>query len=170
MWAHPGKKLLFMGQEIGQYEEWSEKRALRWDLLAFDYHRKLQEMVRELNRLYRSEPALYEVDFHWEGFAWVDLSDVDQSVISFLRFARDRSQFLLFVCNFTPVVRQNYRVGVPHAGPYREIFNSDAGQFGGGNVCNTGTLMAWDGAWQNQPAHVTLTLPPLGVAILKAGG
>ncbi|MDX1978687.1 MAG: 1,4-alpha-glucan branching protein GlgB [Bryobacteraceae bacterium] len=167
MWAHPGKKLLFMGQEIGQYEEWSEKRAVRWDLLGFDYHRNLQNMVRELNRLYRSEPAFHEVDFHWEGFEWVDLSDVDQSVISFLRFARDRSRFLLFVCNFTPVPRHNYRIGVPHKGVYRELLNTDAAQFGGSNVGNGGAVMAEPTEWQGRPASVSLTLPPLAVIVLK---
>jgi 1,4-alpha-glucan branching enzyme len=118
MYAHPGKKLLFMGCEIGQWEEWNHDRGLPWELLHFDLHRKLQALVRELNRLYRSHPAFYEVDFHWEGFEWVDFRDVDGSTISFIRRGTARKPFLLFVCNFTPVPRLNYRVGVPDPGVY----------------------------------------------------
>ena len=167
MWGHPGKKLLFMGQEIGQYEEWNEKASVRWELLGFEYHRSLQNTLRELNRLYRSEPAMYEVDFHHEGFEWVDIHDVDSSIISFLRFARDRKSYLLFVCNFTPVVRPNYRIGVPRAGGHDEIFNSDWTQFGGSNVNNGGRVEAAPMSWHGRPASVSITLPPLGVVILR---
>jgi 1,4-alpha-glucan branching enzyme len=167
MWGHPGKKLLFMGQEIGQYEEWNEKASVRWELLGFEYHRSLQNTLRELNRLYRSEPAMYEVDFHHEGFEWVDIHDVDSSIISFLRFARDRRSYLLFVCNFTPVVRPNYRIGVPRAGGHDEIFNSDWTQFGGSNVNNGGRVEAAPMSWHGRPASVSITLPPLGVVILR---
>jgi 1,4-alpha-glucan branching enzyme len=116
MYAHPGKKLLFMGSEIGHWEEWDHERGLPWELLHFDLHRKLQALVRELNRIYTSHPAFYEVDFHWEGFEWVDFHDVDGSTISFIRRPKGRTPFLLFVCNFTPVPRHNYRVGVPDPG------------------------------------------------------
>ncbi|HUQ95559.1 MAG TPA: 1,4-alpha-glucan branching protein GlgB [Bryobacteraceae bacterium] len=167
MWGHPGKKLLFMGQELGQYEEWNEKSSVRWELLAFDYHRNLQGTLRELNRIYQSEPALYEIDFSHAGFEWVDINDADQSIISFVRFAHDRQNFLVFACNFTPVPRHDYRVGVPHAGGYRELFNSDATQFGGSGVCNGGKLEAGSYKWHNREASVVLTLPPLGVVILK---
>ncbi len=170
MWGHPGKKLMFMGQEIGQYEEWNEKVSLRWELLAFDYHRKLQDTFRELNRLYRNEPALYEVDFDHSGFEWVDFSDVDQSAISFLRFARDRNDYLLFVCNFTPVPRQGYRIGVPRACRHIELFNSDANAFGGGDVGNGGFVEADAREWHGRPASLMMTLPPLGVLIFKPEG
>ncbi len=170
MYGHPGKKLLFMGQEIGQYEEWDEKASVRWELLAFDYHRNLQATVRELNRVYQSEPALYQVDFHYSGFEWIDIADVDQSVISFLRFAQDRRDFLVFVCNFTPVPRLNYRVGVPRAGVYSELFNSDAAEFGGSNMRNGARFETLNQEWHGRPACVLLTLPPLGVLILKPEG
>src|SRR5580658_3912249 len=115
MYGHPGKKLLFMGSEIGVWDEWDHERGLPWELLHFDFHRKLQTFVGELNRLYRSHPAFYEIDFHWSGFQWVDLGDVDGSTISFIRRPQS-GKFLLFVCNFTPVPRLNYRVGVPDPG------------------------------------------------------
>jgi 1,4-alpha-glucan branching enzyme len=167
MYGHPGKKLLFMGQEIGQYEEWDEKASVRWELLGFAYHRSLQAMLRELNRIYKSEPALYEVDFHYEGFEWIDFSDVDGSVICFARFAKDRRDYLVFVCNFTPVSRSGYKVGVPSAGRYLEIFNSDSEQFSGGNVGNLGSAIALPAEWHGRPASITITLPPLGVLIFK---
>ncbi len=167
MYGHPGKKLLFMGQEIGQYEEWDEKASVRWELLGFDYHRNLQSTVRELNRIYRAQPALYEVDFHHEGFEWIDLNDVDGSVISFLRFARNRHDYLIFVCNFTPVPRHGYKVGAPEAGRYREIFNSDSEQFSGVNLGNNGMAEALPVQWHGRPACLTITLPPLGVLIFK---
>src|SRR5436190_1374471 len=125
MWAHPGKKLLFMGQEIGQREEWNHDRGIRWELLEFDPHRKLQALVRELNRLYRANPALYEVDFHYRGFEWVDFHDWESSTIAFLRRAEDPKDFLLFCCNFTPVPRTGYEFGVPEEGFYEEILNTD---------------------------------------------
>ena len=169
MWAHPGKKLLFMGQEIGQYEEWDEKRSVRWELLQWDYHRKLQFMVSELNRLLREQPAMYEVDFEWSGFEWIDVSDVDNSVISFARRARDREEELLFVCNFTPNPRPNYRLGVPRPEAYDEIFNSDWDSFGGSNVCATQGGSVWPEPVQSHGRvhSVVLTLPPLGVICLK---
>jgi len=167
MYGHPGKKLLFMGSEVGQYEEWNSESSVRWDLLNFDYHRKLQTLVAELNWLYRSQPALYEVDFHYSGFEWVDLHDVDASVISFLRRAEDRDDFLLFCCNFTPVVRRGYRVGVPEAGEYQEVFNTDSELFGGSNVGNGGGVTAEAKAMHGRPASVVVTLPPLAVVVFK---
>ncbi|MBS1826602.1 MAG: alpha amylase C-terminal domain-containing protein, partial [Acidobacteria bacterium] len=165
-----GKKLLFMGQEIGQYEEWDEKASVRWELLAFDYHRNLQATLQELNRLYASEPALHEVDFHYSGFEWIDINDVENSVISFVRYANDRNDFLVFVCNFTPVPRHGYRIGVPKGGRYEEIFNSDSARFGGSNLVHPGGLDAEDRAWHARPACIEVTLPPLGVMIFKPAG
>src|SRR6266849_4367142 len=136
MYAHPGKKLLFMGSEIGQYEEWNHAAGIPWELIQFDYHRKLQVFVSELNRFYVENRALYEVDFHYSGFEWVDFRDVEHSVIAFLRKAADPNDFVLFCCNFTPVVRAGYEFGVPAPGVYDEVFNTDAECFGGGNVRN----------------------------------
>ncbi|HSB16717.1 MAG TPA: 1,4-alpha-glucan branching protein GlgB [Bryobacteraceae bacterium] len=167
MYAHPGKKLLFMGSEIGQYEEWNHDASIRWELLEFDYHRKLQALVRELNRIYRSEPALYEVDFQWNGFEWIDLSDVDNSIISFLRRAADPEDLLLFTCNFTPVPREGYRLGVPAAGYYREVFNSDSELFGGSNMGNAGGVNARPIPCHGRQDSIQITLPPLAVVAFK---
>src|SRR5579862_5413070 len=134
MYAHPGKKLLFMGSEIGQYEEWNYAGSIRWDLLQWDFHRKLQLLVKELNQFYRANPALYEVDFTWPGFEWIDFSDAEHSVIAFIRRATDPKDYLLFCCNFTPTVLKGYEFGVPDEGFYKEVFNTDSEMFGGSNV------------------------------------
>ncbi|MBL8212705.1 MAG: 1,4-alpha-glucan branching protein GlgB [Bryobacterales bacterium] len=167
MWGHPGKKLLFMGQEIGQYEEWDEKASVNWSLLTWEKHRQLQGMLSELNLLYREEPAMHQVDFQQEGFEWVDFADVDASVISFVRYGRNREDFLFFVCNFTPEPRENYRLGVPRAGRYVEIFNSDWARFGGSDVHNDGAVEAVAVQSHGRPARMELRLPPLGVLIMK---
>jgi len=170
MYGHPGKKLLFMGSEIGNWDEWNHERSLPWELLHFEFHRKLQVFVRELNRLYQSHPAFYEVDYHWGGFEWVDFRDVDGSTISFIRRPQSARPFLLFVCNFTPVPRHNYRVGVPDPGYYREIFNSDAEMFGGSNVGNSGGVMSEPIGYNNHYHSLSITLPPLAVAIFESPG
>lgn len=174
MWMHPGKKLLFMGSELGQYEEWNWQGSLRWDLLQYPMHRGAQEWVKELNRFYRREPSVHEVDFHWSGFEWIDFHDVENSVISFVRRAKDRGDFVVVVCNFTPVVRHNYHVGVPEPGGYLEVLNSDSESYGGSGVRNAGELWTKQERMQTQDQHVTLTLPPLGMVVLRkvagAGG
>ena len=167
MYTHPGKKLLFMGAEIGQYEEWNEKASLRWDLLQFDYHRKLQSLNRELNRFYRSRPALFQVDYNWQGFDWLDLHDVENSTMSFLRWDEGRQNFLLVVCNFTPVPRWNYTLGVPKHGYYREVFNTDAEAFGGSNMGNLGGVHSGPYGSHGHPASISITLPPLAVLIFE---
>ncbi len=167
MWAHPGKKLLFMGQEIGQRDEWNHDASVQWGLLDFDVHRKFQTFVRELNRLYASNPALYEVDFHHAGFEWVDFRDVESSVIAFLRRAADPSDYVLFCCNFTPLPRAGYEFGVPEAGVYREIFNSDAEMFGGSNVGNGGFVSTNPRPRHGHQQSISVTLPPLGVVAFK---
>jgi 1,4-alpha-glucan branching enzyme len=167
MYAHPGKKLLFMGSELGQHEEWSWQGSLRWELLQYEIHRKLQVFVSALNRLYCSEPALYEVDFDWHGFEWIDFHDVEKSVICFLRRAKDPDDFLVVVCNFTPEPRFGYRVGVPELCLYREILNSDGESFGGSNLGNGGSAGAEQVQQHGRPYSVNLTLPPLGVLVLK---
>src|SRR5271157_2351823 len=167
MWAHPGKKLLFMGQEIGQREEWDHNAGIRWELLEFELHRKLQSLARELNRLYRASPSLYQVDFHYSGFEWVDFRDSENSVISFLRRAEDPSDFLLICCNFTPVPRQGYEIGVPEEGFYEEILNTDSELFGGANIGNGGLVSSRLKVCHNRPYSIAVTLPPLAVVIFR---
>jgi 1,4-alpha-glucan branching enzyme len=167
MWAHPGKKLLFMGQEIGQREEWNCNTSVRWELLEFDCHRKLQTLMRELNRLYRSSPALYQVDFHSTGFEWIDFHDWEASIIAFLRRAEDPSDFILFCCNFTPVPRQGYEFGVPEEGFYEEILNTDSELFGGSNMGNGGCVSSRPVPKHNRPNSIAVTLPPLAVVAFR---
>jgi len=166
MWAHPGKKLLFMGGEFGQWREWSSREPLDWALPEFPAHRGLMDLVRDLNGLLRATPCLYELDNEWGGFEWVDLSDHASSVLSFLRKARDGSQ-LLCVYNFTPVVREGYGLGCRHEGFWREAFNSDSPRYGGSGVGNgegVRSRKADSGMW---PFHLELTLPPLGAVFLQ---
>jgi 1,4-alpha-glucan branching enzyme len=167
MYGFPGKKLLFMGSEIGQWNEWNHDHAVEWDLLRFDTHRRLQRYVADWNRLYRREPALWQVDFDWQGFEWIDFHDAQASSISFLRRAANPEDFLVFVCNFTPVVRRDYRVGVPEPGWYSEILNSDSGYYGGSNVGNGGGAAAEPEPCQDRPYSLRITLPPLAVLVLK---
>jgi len=167
MWTHPGKKLLFMGSEIAQWHEWNYDSQIQWDLLQWDTHRGVQKLVADLNHLVNREPALHQVDFSGEGFEWVDCMNADDSIIGYIRKAKDPNDFLLVVCNFTPVVR-SYRMGVPRAGFYREIFNSDSSHYAGTNVGNYPGLMA-DASlpYHGRPASIELMLPPLGVSIFK---
>ncbi len=167
MYAHPGKKLNFMGGEVGQWSEWDFSGSVDWPLLEYDPHRQLQTFVRELNHLYRKEPALYQIDFDWDGFEWIDFRDVDQSSISFIRKGGEGIPPVIVVANLTPVPRMGYRLGLPEPGSYREILNSDAAAFGGSNVGNEGQIMAEELAWQGQPYSALLTLPPLAVLFLK---
>jgi 1,4-alpha-glucan branching enzyme len=166
-WTHPGKKLLFMGQEFGQWREWSEARELDWDKLEHAPHAGVKAWVRDLNRLYQTQPALYEQDFTGEGFRWIDANDADNGVLTYMRFAKDPADFLVAACNFTPVTRAHYRIGVPEAGHYQELLNSDSEFYGGHNVGNLSDLAA-----EHIPSHgyaqsLRLTLPPLGMIILK---
>ncbi len=167
MYTHPGKKLLFMGSEIGQYEEWNHDASVRWDVLAFDFHRKLQDLGRELNKLYRSTPALYQVDFHYSGFEWMDFHDSENSVIPFIRHAEDPEDFLLVCCNFTPVVRLKYDISAPMEGFYEEILNTDSEYFGGGNVGNDGGVLSKSAPTRDRRHTLTITLPPLAAVILR---
>ena len=169
MWAHPGKKLLFMGGEFGQRREWNHDDSLEWWRLADDAHGGLQRWVEDLNRLYRIEPALYELDFDPAGFAWVDCNDAESSVLSFLRIARDGSS-LLVVANFTPMARENYLVGVPQAGHWRERLNSDATLYGGSGVGNQGGVDSVPVAAHGHFHSLNLHLPPLGILILQHQG
>jgi 1,4-alpha-glucan branching enzyme len=168
MYAHPGKKLLFMGCEIGVWDEWYSERGLPWELLHYDFHRKLQAFVGELNRVYRAYPALYEVDFHWSGFEWVDFRDVDGSTISFIRRPQSGKPFLLVVCNFTPVPREHYRVGVPDPGVYREILNGDSEYWGGSNMGNGGYVGSEPVSYNGHYHSLSITLPPLAVVMFES--
>jgi 1,4-alpha-glucan branching enzyme len=168
MWGHPGKKLLFMGGEFGQTREWSHEGSLDWHLLdQGPYHRGLQRLVADLNRIYRAEPALHQVDFEPAGFSWIDCNDWEQSIVSFLRRAQNPDDFVVVACNFTPVPRHGYRVGVPAPGLYREILNTDAALYGGSGAGNEGGSRAEPTPWQGQPHSVVLTLPPLATLVLK---
>ena len=167
MFTHPGKNLLFMGSEFGQWDEWNHDKSIDWHLLKFTPHKSLQKFVMDLNRIYCSEPALYEVDFHHEGFAWIDFHDTDHNIISFIRYAKDPDNFLVIVCNFTPVPRTGYRIGVPSDCFYKEILNSDAKIYWGSNMGNAGGLNSDAIAWHRKQYSIQVTLPPLSVLILK---
>ncbi len=167
-WAHPGKKLLFMGGEFGQWQEWSEERSLDWHLIEQDEkHRGLQLLMQALNRVYVTEAALHEQEGSWEGFQWIDFRDAQRSILAFARIAPSTGEQILVVCNFTPVVRQGYRLGVPTPGSYVEILNSDARQYGGAGIVNGEPMRSEPISWQERPYSITLTLPPLGVVYLK---
>jgi len=169
MWAHPGKKLLFMGGEFGQRREWNHDNALDWWLLGQEPHVGLQRWVEDLNHLYRHEPALHQLDFESGGFQWVDCNDAEDSVISFLRLARDGSSVLV-VANFTPVPRDNYLVGVPRPGHWRELLNSDATLYGGSGVGNQGGADSVPVAAHGHFHSLNLRLPPLGILMLQYEG
>lgn len=164
--SYPGKKLNFMGNEIGQGREWDASGSIDWHLLDIHWHRGVKRLLADLGRLYRDTPALYELDFSHDGFSWIDCHDADQSVISYLRRARDGS-YLVVLLNFTPVPRHGYRLGVPNAGRYVELLNSDAECYGGSNLGNGAGLMAEDTPWMGYPYSIVATLPPLAGVILK---
>jgi 1,4-alpha-glucan branching enzyme len=168
MWAHPGKPLLFMGGELAQAREWSHDSSLDWDLLADSGHLGIQTLVRTINVLAARHPALWEVDFEPDGFRWIDANDADQNVLSFLRYSQDHQDVVVCVANLSPVVRHDYRVGVPVDGPWTEILNTDAPLFDGSGVVN-GDVTAVDTPWHALPYSVLLTLPPLGIVWLAPG-
>lgn len=167
MYTHPGKKLLFMGSELGQWEEWSHDTGLAWYLLAYPLHAGLRKYLQDLNRFYRTETALYERDSDPEGFSWVDCSDVKKSVISYLRTGGPAAGTVLVVCNAAPVPRYGYRIGVPEGGFWREVLNSDADVYGGSGVGNLGSVAADPDPLHGQPHSLALTLPPLATLIFK---
>jgi glycogen branching enzyme (EC 2.4.1.18) len=169
MYAFPGKKLLFMGGEFGQWKEWDHNNSLDWHLLEYAPHQGIQRLVKDLNHIYRREKALHELDCDPQGFEWVDFSDYEQSIISFLRKSKD-GETILVVCNFTPVPRYNYRVGVPKKGAWIEIFNSDSELYGGANIGNMGRAKAEAVPFHGRPYSLSLTLPPLGAVFLKCFG
>ena len=166
MFCHPGKKLLFMGTEFAQGLEWNCRQTLDWYVLDYPLHQGVQRLVGDLNRLYRQTPALYQYEFDWRGFEWIDCHDADNSVLSFVR--RSDGQHVIVVLNFTPVPRTGYRIGVPDAGRYEEIFNSDSAFYGGTNMGNgASSLEAENRPWMNRPFSLCLTLPPLSGIVLQ---
>ncbi|GAB4338633.1 MAG: 1,4-alpha-glucan branching protein GlgB [Desulfobulbaceae bacterium] len=167
MWGYSGKKLLFMGSEFAQWQEWNHDRGLEWAALDAPNHRGMKRFVRDLNLVYRSEPSLYENDFDWNGFAWIDTSDSDNSTFSFIRYAHDRNDFLVIISNFTPVVRHNYRIGIPVPGRYRELINSDKKIYWGGDICFDGEYHTSDIPAHGHSHSLVLTLPPLSTIFLK---
>lgn len=166
MMAHPGKKLLFMGGEFGQFKEWNYNQSLDWNLMEYDQHQRLKDYMKQLNLIYINEKSLWELDHRPQGFQWIDPHDYSQSVITFMRKAKDSQEFIIIICNFTPVVYEHYRIGVPKLGDYRELLNSDRDIYGGSHKLN-GKLTAEDMPWHNQPYSLVITLPPLATVYIK---
>jgi len=169
MWTHPGKKLLFMGGEFAQEREWNHDRALDWHHLDDPMNRGVRDLLRDLNTIYRAEKALHELDCESEGFEWIDASDPASSVYIYMRKGKNGARPVVVACNFTPVVRHDFRIGLPHAGRWRELVNTDDGRYGGSGVVNTG-IESTDMGWQGRPASAVLTLPPLGTIVLAPAG
>jgi 1,4-alpha-glucan branching enzyme len=160
MWAHPGKQLLFMGSEFGQGNEWSADQGLDWWMLDFDVHSGVQRLVGDLNRAYRSSPALWTQDSVPAGFSWIDANDAPGNTLSFLRHGSDGS-VLACVVNFSAVPHESFRLGLPSPGPWREVLNTDAVGYGGSGVGNLGLVTAESTPWHGQPASAVLSVPPL---------
>jgi 1,4-alpha-glucan branching enzyme len=170
MYADPGKKLLFMGGEFGQWQEWKHDASLDWDLAPYERHAGIQCLVADLNRLYREEPALHRFDCNPAGFEWLETNDWEQSTLAFLRKGAEGDAGIVVACNFTPVPRQNYRVGVPSAGPWIEILNTDAREYGGSGQGNLGGLHAVPVPSHGHRWSIVLTLPPLATVLLRSDG
>jgi 1,4-alpha-glucan branching enzyme len=170
MYAQPGKKLLFMGDEFGQWDEWYHEQSLDWHLLEYPPHEGVKKWVADLNRVYRQEPALHERDFDPAGFQWIDCTDIDHSVVSFLRRGQSTDDLILVVANFTPQTHYHYRVGAPRGGFWQELLNGDAPLYGGSSQGNFGGLEASPSGHHGQPFSLDLTLPPLAVVFFKSAG
>jgi 1,4-alpha-glucan branching enzyme len=170
MYAQPGKKLLFMGGEFGQWQEWHHDAALDWQLTGYERHAQIQRWTADLNRLYRDEPALHELDFDGAGFEWVDADNWEQSLVSFLRRGTAPGGNILAVANFTPQTHFGYRVGAPAGGFWRELLNSDAGDYGGSGKGNLGGVEAEAQPAHGRPFSIAITVPPLGIVLFKSGG
>jgi 1,4-alpha-glucan branching enzyme len=170
MYAHPGKKLLFMGSELAQRNEFWEGAALDWSLESSPPHRGIQRLLADLNGLHQREDALHQIDFEWSGFDWIEPNDAAASVLSYLRRGTDPEKFIVAVCNFTPVMRESYRVGVPRPGFYREILNTDSNYYGGSDVGNSGGVQAEPIPWNDRPYSLNLRLPPLAAMYFKPQG
>ena len=167
MFTHPGKKLLFMGCEFGQDWEWNSEQSLRWHLLDHPMYKGMQNCVRDLNLMYKGNPAFYEIDFDYRGFEWIEHSNADDSIISYIRKGNNPSDYMIVICNFTPVVRTAHKIGVNEKCKYQEIFNSDDVNYWGSGVKNEGLLEAQDGEWNCKPYTLEVTVPPLSTIVLK---
>lgn len=167
MFTHPGTKLLFMGSEFGQSAEWNFEQSLDWHLLQYPFHKGIQTVITELNTLYKSQPALYEKQFSPEGFEWINYSDHENAVMTYIRKGNDPKNDLIVICNFTPVVRENYRIGIPRKGELVELFNSDAKLFGGSGVQQNGKLKVEATPYDGRDYSIALTLPPLAISVFK---
>ncbi|SNY05745.1 1,4-alpha-glucan branching enzyme [Orenia metallireducens] len=167
MYAHPGKNLTFMGGEFGQWKEWNATQSLDWNLLDFEAHQKLLDFMTDLNGTYQEQEALWEIDFNYDGFEWIDCHDADNSILSFMRKAKNPDEFIIAVFNFTPIERNNYRIGVPREGYYEEILNSNAGKYWGSNSGNMGGAWSEAHPWQNRGYSINITLPPLSGLYFK---
>jgi 1,4-alpha-glucan branching enzyme len=165
--GHPGKKLIFMGGEYGQFIEWKYKESLDWHLLDYPMHKMLHSYVRDLNHFYAGEKALYEIDNHYDGFEWIDCSDTEHSIVSFMRKGKDWRDMLIFVCNFTPATHDNYRIGAPLDTVYTEVFNSDLAKYGGSNVINDQPIKAEPMPWHGKSWSIALRVPPLATIVLR---
>ncbi|WP_422084098.1 1,4-alpha-glucan branching protein GlgB [Ulvibacterium sp.] len=166
MFTHPGGNLIFMGGEFGQTSEWNFQQSLDWHLTQYELHSGIQELIKDLNALYRSEPALYEKQFSHEGFQWIDYGDAENSVLTYVRKGHDEKNDVIVACNFTPVPRENYRIGVPKTKALKEIFNSDAKKYGGSDLQNA-SVKTTNTAWHGYKKSIEITIPPLGIVILK---
>ena len=166
MYAHPGAKLLFMGSEFGQWGEWNDAHSLDWHLCEYTPHQQLQTLVKDLNHLHQNEASLYELDSNWKGFEWIDFHDADNSLISFVRKAKDSGDFVVVVLNFTPTVHRGYRIGVPENGNYEVLFNSDSEYYGGSNV-GVNECLASPESSHNFSSSISIDIPPLAGIILK---
>ena len=167
MYGHPGKKLLFMGDELAQWREWNQDESLDWHMLQWRDHQGILKLVCDLNALCNTEASLHQVDFDWQGYEWLELHDWENSVLAFLRRAKDPNDSMVVICNFTPVVREQYRIGVPTGGYYREALNTDAGYYAGSNIGNEGGVWAVPEPYGGRPYHLSLRLPPLAALYLK---
>lgn len=170
MWGHPGKKLLFMGQEFAQGAEWNAQQSLDWHQLDIDLHRGVQSLVRDLNRLYRTTPALHVQDCRGEGFQWIEASDSENSVFAFLRLGEENQPLVMVVCNFTPSPRTDYRIGLPKPGRWREVLNTDAACYGGSGMGNGGAIVSDGTPWHGRPCSALVTLPPLSTLFFVEDG
>ncbi|MBG7629786.1 MAG: 1,4-alpha-glucan branching protein GlgB [Bacteroidetes bacterium] len=167
MFTHPGTNLLFMGSEFGQYDEWNFQEGLDWDLLEFKPHQDIQNFYKELNKFYRETPALFEKQFSEEGFEWISFEDTENCVISYIRKGNDPKKNVVVVCNFTPAIIENYKIGVPSKGKLKEVFNSDSVKFGGSGISNKRQITSKKELWNGKPYAAEITLPPLGIVIFE---
>jgi 1,4-alpha-glucan branching enzyme len=167
LWAYPGKKLLFMGGEFGQWNEWNYNDSLQWHLLQWESHQGLQKCVRDLNHLYTREPALHQVDFDGHGFEWIDCHNWEESTLAFIRKAKDPKDYVIALCNFTPDPRMTHRLGVQELVWYDEIYSSDSSFYGGSNLGNFPGRQAEERPWHGRPYSIEITVPPLGMVMFK---